>query len=105
MENKIQLKKGDYVKVTKIGCYGEYISYISIVDKYDEENNVLYEIISCLERNNNEEFEVLFYNSTSESIINICEATKTEKDWLNELIKDLDNNYFDFTDLTIKSYE
>lgn len=30
--DRINLKKGDYVKITKIGCYGEYISYISRED-------------------------------------------------------------------------
>ena len=54
--SKKDIKKGDYVKITKIGCYGEYISYISIVSNYDEENNILHEIVSCLDTNDPNEF-------------------------------------------------
>lgn len=100
-----QFKKGDYVKVTKISCYGEYISYLSIIDSYDNENNILYEIISCLESKNVNDFEALFYNSMTEDIINISIANELEKERLNNLMKDIDNIYYDNVELKIKNYE
>lgn len=103
--DRINLKKGDYVKITKIGCYGEYISYISIVKDYDSENNVLHEIISCLDANDPDEFEVLFYDSVTKDIINIDIANNIDKEYLDKLMKDMDNIYFDSNDLIIKNYD
>lgn len=103
--SKKDIKKGDYVKITKIGCYGEYISYISIVSNYDKENNIIHEIVSCLDTNDPDEFEVLFYDSNTEDIINIEIANDIDKKRLNDLMKDIDNNYFDSNELIIKNYE
>lgn len=80
-----EFNKGDYVYIKKIGNYGEEISYISILENYDEEKHTASEIASVWAEDTlpDECYELMYYHSTTENIVEIRLATDEEEKYLD----------------------
>lgn len=85
-----EFKKGDYVYIKKIGSYSEEISYISILESYDEEKHIASEIASVWAEDTlpDECEEMMYYHSATGNIVEIRLATEKEESYIEDCMYD-----------------